>query len=298
MAVGQVFFVQFPHPGGEHHPPGAAMPWNVGTHRRKFLLAPGRYLGPDDDVVQAAELALWAEWEPPSQIIARWPVRGQLPRALHRPYWTYPVGAGLRQNTDPWVWGQRMLYSNCKQTHGPAHRPTSMQRLTRGSVICFGSAIGSDFCADTVLVIASAQPWTAADETIGRRLGQAFRACTAGAIASGDGSWARVGFTLFRGATFADPVEGMYSFVPAMPVRGDYPRFARPPIRLPGLINPASRQAAKGSHRPRPAPVVRDAWEAIRHQILTAGLVLAVQIATPHRRGGVADIPADAGTRC
>ena len=90
----------------------------------------------------------------------------------------------------------------------------------------------------------------------------------------------------------------MYSFVPAMPVRGDYPRFARPPIRLPGLINPASRQAAKGSHRPRPAPVVRDAWEAIRHQILTAGLVLAVQIATPHRRGGVADIPADAGTRC
>src|SRR2546421_5382084 len=114
MAVGQVVFVQFPHPGGEHHPPGAAMPWNVGTHRRKFLLAPGRYLGPDDDVVQAAELVLWAEWEPPSQIIARWPVRGQLPRALHRPYWTYPVGAGLRQNTDPWVWGQRMLYSNCK----------------------------------------------------------------------------------------------------------------------------------------------------------------------------------------
>ena len=37
--------VQFCHPGGEHNP-GAAktMHWNTGTHGRKFLRSPGRYL--------------------------------------------------------------------------------------------------------------------------------------------------------------------------------------------------------------------------------------------------------------
>jgi hypothetical protein len=33
------FFVQFPHPGGEHNPPTDIMPWNVHDHRRKFLRA-------------------------------------------------------------------------------------------------------------------------------------------------------------------------------------------------------------------------------------------------------------------
>jgi hypothetical protein len=34
--------VQFPHPGGEHIPPGSHMGWNTGLHRRKFLVSPGR----------------------------------------------------------------------------------------------------------------------------------------------------------------------------------------------------------------------------------------------------------------
>jgi len=41
-------FVQFPHPGGEHHPPSDDMPWNVGGHRRKYLRGPGRHVDADD----------------------------------------------------------------------------------------------------------------------------------------------------------------------------------------------------------------------------------------------------------
>ena len=191
-----------------------------------------------------------------------------------------------------------MLYSNCKQTLGPANRPTSLQRLTRGSVICFGSAIDGEFCANTVLAVASATPWTPADATIGRRAGRAFAACTAESLASGDGSYARTRLMLYQGATIKDPVDGMYSFVPALPASGEYPRFARPPVRLPCLINPASTQSAYGCNRPRPAQVVHDAWEAIRQQVLTAGLVLAVQLDTPTRRPAEVDVPATTRNQC
>ena len=38
-------FVQFIHPGLEHEPDLAAgRSWNTGTHRRKFLRQPGRFL--------------------------------------------------------------------------------------------------------------------------------------------------------------------------------------------------------------------------------------------------------------
>jgi len=292
-----MFFVQFPHPGAEHVPPGPVMAWNTGDHRRKFLLARGRYVDEDDEV-REGELVFWGEWEPPSQVLARWPASGRLPRVLHRPHWQRPPGSGWRQNTDPWVFGERMLYSNCKQTIRPGSRPTALQRLTRGSVICFGSALGGEYCADTILVIASAEPWTPADAAIGRRAGEAIRACTADSLASGDGSYAGTRLTLYQGATFDDPADGVYSFVPALPADGRYPRFARPPIRLPGLINPASTQSAMGAGRPRSAREVRDAWEAIRHQVLTVGLVLAVHLDTPPQSRDDSEVPATTRIRC
>ncbi len=277
-----MFFVQFPHPGGEHNPHGPVMPWNTRNHGRKFLLARGRHVDHGDEV-RGGELVFWGEWEPPSQVITRWPADGQLPRALHRPYWARPSGSGWRQNTDPWVFGEHMLYSNCKQTLRPDHRATALQRLTPGSVICFGSALGGEFCADTVFVIAAAEPWSPVDPVIAARTGQAFAACTAESLSSGTDSFGHARLTLYRGATIDAPVDGMYSFVPALPADGGYPRFARPPIRLAGLINPASTQSAFGASRPRPSRVVRDAWEAIRHQVLAAGLMLAVHLETPPR---------------
>ena len=91
----------------------------------------------------------------------------------------------------------------------------------------------------------------------------------------------------------------MYSLFPAMPVGPPVPRFAGPPpIRLPSLFNPASKQAANGSAQPRPAQQVRDAWEAIRHQILTAGLVLAVSLETPPKTNAGPPVPASSRTRC
>lgn len=270
--------VQFPHPGAEHNSPSDDMPWNVGAHGRKFLRCPGRYVDADDEV-HDTEVVFWGEWEAPSRVERRWPARGRLPRALHRPHWIRPTADGFRQNTDPWVFGDSMRYSNCKQIVGPDRAGTSMQDLPVGSVLCYGSTIEHEFCIDTVFVVASAQPWTPA-EVADIDLDDAFAVCTADSITAG-GTDAHARLTLYRGASIDSPVRGMYSFVPALPAGDDGPQFTRPSIQLPGLINPASKQSTWGSKRPLPISAVCDAWEAIRHQVLAADLVLATHLDTP-----------------
>jgi hypothetical protein len=74
MAGDSAFFVQFPHPGGEHNPKADVMPWNTGGHRRKFMIAPGRYKTGDGSIAES-ELVFWGEWEAPSSVVRRWPVR-------------------------------------------------------------------------------------------------------------------------------------------------------------------------------------------------------------------------------
>lgn len=273
------YFVQFPHPGSEHNPTTDDMPWNVGKPRRKFLITQGCYVD-TADCIQAGELVFWGEWEPPSRIEHRWPWNGRLPRALHRPFWTRPAPPGSPHDTDPWVFGGRMLYSYGKQTTGkPVRRATSMQNLVPGSVICFGSTINGEFCTDTVFVVASAERWTAA-EAAAYELEEAFVTCTAEIIVTW-GIDAHTLLTLYRGATIDQPIHGMYSFVPAKPAIHPRPRFSRPPVHLPSLINPSSAQSPWGARRPMPIASVRDAWAAVRDQILAAGLVLATRLTTP-----------------
>jgi hypothetical protein len=280
-------FVQFPHPRSEHVPASNQMPWNVGAHGRKFLVARGSYVDDDGNGVAEAELVFWGEWEPPSQVATRWAPSGFLPCALHRPFWTRPTTDGYRQNTDPWVWGDRMLYSNCKQTTGkPHYRPNSMQRLNRGSVICFGSTLGGEFCIDTVFVVASAEPWDPA-ETVELDADDAFKVCTGQSLLTGEDDpascAARASLMLYRGATVDDPVEGMFSFVPARQADGHGCRFARPPVRLPGFVNPASTQSTRGSKRPLTMGTLHGLWEQVCHQIEAEGLLLAVRLETPER---------------
>lgn len=255
------------------------MPWNTERdHYRKFLLSSGRYT-PDGSDIHAGDLVFWGEWEPPSEIVTTWPPARRLPGTLHKPFWFNAPATEIGQNTDPWVWGDHMLYSNCKQgTQG------SLRRLTRGSVLCFGSKFDDDFCADTVMVIASVEPWTPLDhDSLDASL--AFHVCTAESLAAGD-PYCRVGgeLVIYRGATFEDPVNGMYSFVPALPDATRHPHFERPAVSLPGLINPTSWRVPRGSRRDLPQDEVLAAWESLRRQVVDAGLVLGTHLDTPPLR--------------
>ena len=107
-----------------------------------------------------------------------------------------------------------------------------------------------------------------------------LKVCTGQALATAP-SDARMGLSLYRGATIDDPVEGMFSFVPARRADQADPRFNRPSVRLPGRINPASRQSTWGSKRPLSRDAIRSAWGSIREQVLAHDLMLATQIRIP-----------------
>ncbi len=170
------------------------------------------------------------------------------------------------------------------------------RELTPGSVICFGSTVDRQFCVDTVLVVASAEPWVAADADK-LDANDAFIACTARSVASNPGD-IDVKLTLYRGATIDQPINGMYSFVPARRADHGTPRFPRPHISIRGLINPENRQSTWGSKRPLDLDAVRNAWIAAREQVLEAGLVLAVSLDVPPRERSAEPLSRSARNRC
>ena len=271
--------VQFPHPGGEHDPGGELhQPWNTGMHRRKFLCVPGHYVSGDASIASAA-LVFWGEWEPPSKIIARWPKNGSLPRSLHEPVWEYPTMQGERQNTDPWVFGYSFRFSNCRQLT-PRQKRSALQKLTEGSMVLFGSTVGGQFVIDTVFVVKDSCLFSPSNPP---ETDEIFRVCTIESLlTTGD---ADSPFTLYRGATYEAPVNGMYSFVPCRRADITNVRFPRPYVSLPGYVNPRSAQAPKGAKSPRSATEVREQWECVRQQVLDAGCLLGLRFSSPRHTG-------------
>ena len=271
--------VQFPHPGAEHVPKDDLMPWNTGGHRRKFMISTGTVLDRDGNK-DAAEVVFWGEWESPSHVVHRWPKASGLPTVLHRPCVADPP-SGLRQNTDPWVFGDIFLYSNCKQLNArPARSPSALQRLDEGSIILFGSSCAGRFVLDTLFVVGEvAATYTPFDG--GLDVEPIFQLCTLGSLAADDTATASL--TLFRGATPTKPIDGMFSFVPCRRANENPRRFERPPISLPGIINPTSKQSPSGAKVGRSLPERQEAWSAISDQVRAAGLSLAVHLALPGR---------------
>lgn len=278
--------VHFPHPGPEHKPPkGAAVfPWNVGPHRRKFLRAPGRLLG-NEGALRQTDVVFWGEYEAASRVVRRWPPTGDLPTALHEPLLSSPPDSPKRQNTDPWVFGDRFLYSNCKQLT-PSGGTSALQRLTLGSVILFGSQLDGRFCLDTVFVVADSLPYTLNDAD-GLPVDEAFRTCTIDSLAAYEHhaiDLRTAQFTLYLGATYNNPVDGMFSFTPALPADTDGPRFARPEYSDRRFVNPASKQSPSGAKLCRPTAEVREAWCAARQACQHAALDLAINVDPLERR--------------
>ena len=274
-----VFVVQFPHPGGEHVlGSGGRMPWNTGRHGRKFLRSAGRSVDAQGRAGNAA-LVFWGEWEAPSRIVRRWPWEGQLPRELHVPVWERPATLSYRQNTDPWVFGETFRYSNCKQLTY-RQNPSALQALTPGSVILFGSRLYGEFVLDTVFVVKQAEPYVPHDPP---DTDEAFRVCTIDSvITDGRGDYP---FTLYHGATFDEPVAGMFSFVPCRDAARTDARFARPVVSLPGHINPASAQSPSGATRPQTVEQAFERWRSVCEQVFQAGCELGVSFDTPRLDG-------------
>lgn len=290
-------FVQFPHPGGEHEPDrGGKVGWNKlhRPHKRKFMRLRAEWIDEDGNR-HSGDLHAWGEWEPESEVIPDFVPQDSdphAPRHLWRPYWiprnTY---RGLH-NTDPFIFGERFLYSNCGQA---APSKAGLKRLGEGSVIAFGSGkmVGGKrkWVLDTVLVIKDSIAFDPLDPrgALAGNVPDAFLSVIGGPLAD-DPKLARKpvegGFRLYQGATPDDPVCGMYSFFPASPA-SDESCFPRPVVSLDGdHFNPRSWQTPKGTRRELLTDELRRLWDSLVEQVRGAGLVLGTYAQLPGRRLG------------
>ena len=271
----ELMVVQFPHPGVEHQPRGSAMDWNRHEHARKFLRACGRYLS--GGAVQSGPFAFWGEWEPQSQVVEAYPAVAGHPRWLHDPFWQLPRHRRLLQNTDPLVFGDRFLYSNCRQ-----RRNSKLRRLAPGSLVLFGSKFDGSFVLDTVFVVADREsfsrasgPRAARDEWVDAVVFEPLRQ------ASGP---AEETFQLYRGRTFRDAPNGPFSFVPCRPYQPGEAAFARPVLNLdPRWVAPKLAMGAKATEA-SPGEI-RSVWEAVVAKTTeVAGLALGIKLDPPRHR--------------
>jgi hypothetical protein len=288
----ELMFVQFPHPGSEHEPRGPVMDWNRGDHKRKFLKASGDYVV--GDVVDSGPITFWGEWEPQSRVVETYPKTGlSMPRRLQEPYWRAPAGSGPWQNTDPLVFGDRFLYSNCRQpTNG------KLRALAPGSLILFGSNLGGEFVLDTVFVVGSrTQEFTAGtSESLdcdGWVREVVFERLRESACAPPDETGRRPStctpagpLRLYESVTYDERPGGPFSFVPCRPFETGG-GFSRPDIHLQrGLIEPNLRMGAKATQTS--AGELASIWKLVVDQVADAGLALGVRMDVPPNVAGPA----------
>jgi hypothetical protein len=286
MAELQRCVVQFIHPGGEH---GADQPgrkqWNEKLHKRKFLQVPGDQLTDRDGVPQPDDLVFWGEWEPESEVS---PIAAPVPagpRFIHRPYYvrpsTYP---GELQNTDPFVYGDRFMYTLCRQTKPfrGQFRPTFLRDLAPGSLILFGSLKGGGFVLDTAFVVADgtlhdADTWTA---SLSGLISDTYANVTM--RPTYQTAWPHQ-LRLYRAATPTTRVGGMFSFVPCLPAGIGASGFARPIVALDGVITPGLMMGAKAT-RGVSLDDVTGLWNSVVTQVLDQDLALGTRFDLPARR--------------
>lgn len=288
----ELCFVQFIHPGGEHSPDaGRFKGWNRSSHKRKFLKNGGRYLRGGKP--EEGDIVFWGEWEPESEVIKE--ISGPLPngpRYIYRPYYVVPRSYEGLQNTDPFVFGEQFYYEGCQQRTKKG--PTQLRYLAKGSVILFGSCVGqSDFVLDTVLVVddwiehsrgdyrarlADAVPEAYKEVSISPWYQESFSESKGCVRTNSSESW-----RLYFGATHERPLNGMWSYFPCLTYEGGGKGFARPRIRLDGVITDNLSQGKKLNPQAS-LHGVKELWDEVVAQVQEQGLMLGVFTDLPRRR--------------
>ena len=293
MAVKEaICLVQLIHPGGE---PSArnGSEWNKGKHTRKYLRVGGHYL---DGAGKAAsgQIEFWGEWEAESDLIEEFghQLPGK-PQRVWRPYYEQKADYTGLQNTDPFVFGG-FYYTGCLQND--KRGATQLRHLQPGSVILFGSQIHGQFVLDTVFVVADYIDHDAAtyrENLAGiipgaywdvvlypryRSVGDAGFSCAVRDSCDIDGaSW-----RLYIGATYANPIEGMFSFFPCQPAGQTPGGFARPSIAMDG-ISPRLGRGYKIPVRVNYGTLAQipDCWQRVVEQVRAQGLDLGIAAEVP-----------------
>lgn len=295
-SVNAPMIIQFMHPGNEHsYKKGETFkPQNNKKHERNFICTDGSYIDKSDNKKNDT-LCFWGEWENKATAVAigAKDKSGIMPHHLITP--TPVVPPERAANTDPFVFGDGFKYFCCQQ-----HDNGALTKLNKGDIILFGSCKQDRFLIDTLFVVAKAISYSTGDYDDAKKatsendfklffnnsfvtMAEAEKttytttcnnSCNEKSVKGSCGRQ-KISRVLYIGATPDNPVEGMYSFVPAMK-KGDCPNgFSRPVISKKEVpdISPKLHQ---GFNSKIDASNRLAIWNNIRSAVLSAGYVLGV----------------------
>lgn len=281
--------IQFVHPGfeyssrkylGPRKQRSGVMPWKEGRsiHDRKFMWTHGSALDPQsNEDFNDVPLTLWGEWEGPS---IYWKIDSPgmpLAKTVHSPFRPANVPTASVQNTDPMVFGDNFIYSNCRQ-----ERHRILRSLPSGSIILFGRLSNPtdnpSFSLDTCFVVDRVHPLPTMPfdpKAYGTELVNDTALC---ALHS-EGFHGDVGVHSGRARSDAP----IFSFFPASLAVDAPTLFARPELRpvgaLKGVISPGT-QATNMTHGVSASD--RDAiWHEVVNQVAEQGCVLGYSASPP-----------------
>ena len=151
------------------------MSWNTAPkHRRKFIKTEGECIDRDGNLYTHSDISFWGEWEQESYFIkakktdSESPDRIHFPRCVKTVVTDYLTGDGAidegfvsknasfftnKQNTDPYVFGDRFYYSCCRQEEKKENSEKSFLRLNKGDIILFVSTFGTKEKKDRICVL-------------------------------------------------------------------------------------------------------------------------------------------------
>jgi hypothetical protein len=254
--------------------------WNVSDrHRRKYLIAPVRFAIPVGSAHRYMlrdphEATFWGEWEPPSEAAPLAASEAGSPKFCHRPVLELPAPP-RSQNTDPWVFGDTMRYSICRQAAAPV-----LRELDPGDLVLFGSVQKNeeewDFLLDTVFVIDERHPYAGEQRADVPPQAGVDELYLEAVLKRRNPSFA--GQSIYNGRMLSGASDGPFSWVPSMPAFEGAPRaFSRPKINQ--LFD---------THFPNPQGVIKElpipadeAWTKVTDHVRSLGLWLGARVALP-----------------
>ena len=122
---------------------------NRRSHFRKFIAMDGvKYKIKGEEKLKKGRASFWGEWEPQSHFRVENSGDGEF--MVHFPYIDHSYEGPRRHNTDPYVFGEKFWYTDCKQK-----RYSNVRNLAESSLILFGTERPADssFLLDTVFVV-------------------------------------------------------------------------------------------------------------------------------------------------
>ncbi len=287
--------IQFPHPGGEHSK-SSGQTWNNGPHKRKFMKYEGSIL--IDDKVKDGDIEFWGEFEPPAVLLDEFQNnQSPMPRFLFKPIRI--SGNAIGVNSDPYIFGC-FAYTICRKFKGG--KSTVLNNgLDKGDILLFGSGIDDKFVLDTLFVVGNAITINKSNyQQKAKKYGSTFIKAALDPIFTINNNYVKgeaqvdkskngcvdnddsccdsaLEITIHIGATYNEPVNDIYSFVPARISSLNSQGFLRPEINLDG-INPNSHQNYKYIIKSGSIDEVNELWKEIKNQVLKQQLYPAIGI--------------------